>query len=174
MTVSPSIPATIETSRSRLFGGGLVVAAAAAGITWALLSFAVDTGSTSTRGASPSQAASASLVQQAQAYGRGLTEIGKLGAASASSYANRIAKLTRVQQAAAFGGPGAVLDALGLSAGEKQYVQGITSMSNEQQAAAFGGPGAVLDALGLSAREKQYVLGITSMSTEQQAAAFGR
>jgi hypothetical protein len=168
MTVSPSIPAPIETRRGRLFGGTLLVAAAVAALSWGLLSLTVDTGSTSTRGTSPS------LVQQAQAYGRGLTEIGKIAAASSSSYANRIAGLTRVQQAAAFGGPGAVLDALGLSAGEKQYVQGITSLSSMQQAAAFGGPGAVLDALGLSAGEKQYVQGITSMSTKQQAAAFGR
>ncbi len=136
MTVSPSIPAPIETRRGRLFGGALLVVAAVAGLTWGLLSLTVDTGSTSTRATSPS------LVQQAEAYGRGLTEIGKLGTASAgtseSSYVNAIARLSRVQQAAAFGGPGAVLDALGLSAGEKQYVQGITSMSTEQQAAAFG------------------------------------
>ena len=76
MTVSPSIPAPIETRRGRLFGGALLVAAAVAGLTWGLLSLTVDTGSTSTRATSPS------LVQQAQDYGRGLTEIGKLGTAS--------------------------------------------------------------------------------------------
>ena len=49
-----------------------------------------------------------------------------------------ITSMTPVQQAAAFGGPGGVLDALGLTAKEKRYVQGITSLTQVQQAAAFG------------------------------------
>lgn len=44
MTVSPSIPHTIEMRRSRLLGGVVAVAAAAAAITWALVTYAVNTG----------------------------------------------------------------------------------------------------------------------------------
>jgi hypothetical protein len=168
MTVSPSIPATVEIRRSRLLTLVAAVAVVASGSTWAIAAATDSTGSAAPHDTSPS------LVQQAQAYGRGLTEIGKIATAS-SSYANGIARLSRLQQAAAFGGPGAVLSVLyGLTPKEALYVRGITSMSSMQQAAAFGGPGAVLDALGLSAGEKQYVQGITSMSTKQQAAAFGR
>jgi hypothetical protein len=132
MTVSPSIPATVEIRRSRLLVLVAALVVVTAGITWAIAAATESTGSTT-------QGSTASLVQQAEAYGHGLTEIGKLGAASASSYANRIAKLTRVQQAAAFGGPGAVFSVLyGLTPQEAIYVRGITSMSTRQQAAAFG------------------------------------
>ena len=77
MTVSSSIPSTIEIRRSRLFGGALVVAAAAAGLTWALLAFAVDT--SSSPNVSKAAGTPAGVVQQAQQYGRGLSQIGKWG-----------------------------------------------------------------------------------------------
>ena len=41
-----------------------------------------------------------------------------------------ITSMAQCRQAAAFGGPECVLDALGLTAREKQYVQGITSMTH--------------------------------------------
>ena len=44
MTVSPSIPHTVEMRRSRLIGGVVAVAAVAAAITWALVTYAVNTG----------------------------------------------------------------------------------------------------------------------------------
>jgi hypothetical protein len=169
MTVSPSIPATVELRRSRLMVLVAAVAVVAAGSAWAITNAAENTSSPSA-----SSYTSAGLVAQAGQYGRGVTNIGVVGTSAGNDYANRIAKLTRLQQAAAFGGPGAVLDALGLTAKEKQYVQGVASMTPVQQAAAFGGPGGVLDALGLTAKEKRYVQGITSLTQVQQAAAFGR
>ena len=118
MTMSNSVPATIEIRRSRLLGLVAAVAAVAAGITAALFVFAVNTegsGQRNVPAASPSTPSA-----NEQAYVRG------------------IASLTPVQQAAAFGGPGAVLDALGLSTQDRQYVQGITSLTPAQQAVAFG------------------------------------
>jgi hypothetical protein len=93
MTVSPSIPDTIEIRRSRLFGGALVVAAAAAGLTWALLAFAFDTSSESSVprsniGSIPAGLATpAGIVRQAEQYGRGLSNVGMLGAPASTSSA---------------------------------------------------------------------------------------
>jgi hypothetical protein len=110
VTVSPSIAATVEVRRSRLFLGAVAVATIAAAITWALLTYATSTGSATS---APS-------------------------GASGTGNAGRIAMLTRVQQAAAFGGPGAMLSVLyGLSPQEAVYVRGVTSMTPEQLAAAF-------------------------------------
>jgi hypothetical protein len=133
MTVSPSIPATVELRRSRLLVLVAAVAVVAAAGSWAITDAAENTSSTSR-----SSSTSAGLVAQARQYGRGMTEIGTIATSARNGYAYRIAKLTRLQQAAAFGGQGAVLDALGLTAKEKRYVQGITSLTQVQQAAAFG------------------------------------
>jgi hypothetical protein len=152
MTVSNSIPATIQMRRSSLVGIIAAVAVLAAGITAVLLVFAVNTGSSEQRSV---QTTASSPSQSDQAYVKGITS------------------LTPAQQAAAFGGPGAMLDALGLSGQDTQYVQGVTSMTPVEQAAAFGTPGGVLNALELSARDKQYVKGITRLSPVQMAAAFG-
>ncbi|PWU20188.1 MAG: hypothetical protein C5B48_12815 [Candidatus Rokuibacteriota bacterium] len=153
MTVSNSIPATVQMRRSSLFGLVAAVAVVAAGITALLLVFAVNTSSSGQGSASPS---GSSPRQSDQAYVRGITS------------------MTHVEQAAAFGGPGARLGALGLSAQDEQYVKGITRLTPVQMAAAFGGPGAMLDALGLSKQDRQYVQGITALTRTQQAAAFGR
>jgi hypothetical protein len=146
MTASASVPNTVEIRRSRLFGGALVVAAAAASLTWALLVYAVGTSS-----ATPSVrvTTSPSLVRQAGAYGRGLTEVGTIGA------------------------PAGMHDLLGLSAKEKQYVRGITSLTRVQQAAAFGGHDGIIDAMGLAAKDAQYVKAILSLTPAQLAAGFG-
>ena len=48
MSVSASIPATLQIRRSRLLGLIAVVAALAAAVTWALTAFAFDTGGTGT------------------------------------------------------------------------------------------------------------------------------
>ena len=106
MTVSPSIPATVELRRSRLMVLVAAVAVVAAGSSWAITNAAESTSSPST-----SSSTSAGQVAQAEQYGRGVTNIGVVGTSAGSHYANRIAKLTGLQQAAAFGGPGAVLDA---------------------------------------------------------------
>jgi hypothetical protein len=159
MTVSPSIPATVEIRRSRLLTLVAAVAVLAAGSTWAIAAATDGTGSAAPHGTSPS------LVQQAQAYGRGLTEIGRIGTASGPS--------SSVQQAQAYGRG---LTEIGtIATASSSYANGIARLSRLQQAAAFGGPGAVLSVLyGLTPKEALYVRGITSMSTKQQAAAFGR
>ncbi len=160
MTVSPSIPATVEIKRSRLLMLVAAVAVVAAGSTWAIAAATDSTGSASPHGTSPS------LVQQAQAYGRGLTEIGRIGAASAPS--------SSVQQAQAYGRGLTEIGKIA-TASSSSYANGIARLSRLQQAAAFGGPGAILSVLyGLTPKEAMYVQGITSMSTKQQAAAFGR
>src|SRR5262249_55532214 len=131
MTVSPSIPATVEIRRSRLLLLVAAVAIAAAAISW---------GATSASESSSGSSAQSSLVTQLEQYGRGLSNTGVFRTpVASSSYATAIAKLSRIQQAAAFGGPGATLSVLyGLSPTEAQYVRGITSMTPAQQAAAFG------------------------------------
>jgi hypothetical protein len=53
-------------------------------------------------------------------------------------YVDGITSLTPLERAAAFGGPGAVLDALQLDPRSRRYVEGIMSLSNAEQAAAFG------------------------------------
>jgi hypothetical protein len=68
--------------------------------------------------------------------------------------------LTPVQQATVYGGPGAVLDALGFRPQEKQFVQGFVTLAKAQQAAAADNPGAVLDALGFDPASA-FVKGIT-------------
>jgi hypothetical protein len=145
MTVSPSIPATLEIRRSRLLALLATVAVAAGGITWAVAASAGSTASSS-----PS-----------------MTPAGR-------EYVQGITSLSRLEQAAAFGGPGAVLDALRLSEQEKRYVNGVTSMDLVEQAAAFGGPGAVLDALGLDPQDAAYVKAIESLTPAQVAAGYGR
>jgi hypothetical protein len=116
-TSSSTAPATIQLHKGSLYGLLAVVAALAAGITSLLLVFAVNTGSPGVRGARQA-APSHSMIDQ--------------------DYVKGVTSMTRIEQAAAFGGPGGVLDALGLSAADKQYVQGVTSMTQGQQAAAYG------------------------------------
>jgi hypothetical protein len=120
MSVSTPIPRTVELRRSRLIGLVAVVAVLAAGITWALLTFVVDSGSGSAQESATPAAVRSQLSPSEQRYVKG------------------ISALTRVQQAAAFGGPGGVLDALGLDPQDKRYVKGIASLTPAEQAAAFG------------------------------------
>ena len=93
MTVSPSIPATIEIRRSRLFGGALAVAAAAAAVTWGLLAFA--TSPATSPDAQLEQAVTRQIqLEQAQSYGRGLTEIGTIAThGSAAQDARKVPSL---------------------------------------------------------------------------------
>ena len=89
MTVSPSIPATIEIRRSRLFGGALAVAAAAAAVTWGLLAFA--TSPATSPDAQLEQAVTRQIqLDQAQSYGRGLTEIGTIATGTSDSHRNQL------------------------------------------------------------------------------------
>ena len=203
MTVSTHIPATIQMRRSRLFGLVAAVALVAAGITSALLIFAVDPDNGATRSSQPA-VSSPSLSDQS--YVKGITSLTPAQQAAAfggqravqeaagfKQFAKGISSTARAQQV------GAVLGALGLDAQDRQYVQGITSLTPAQQAVAFGGQravqnaagfeqfakgissmaraqqtAAVLDALGLDAQDRQYVLGVISLTPEQQAAAYGR
>jgi Protein of unknown function (DUF4242) len=157
MTVSPSIPATVEMRPSRFAGIVILAAAVAAAITWALSTYVMSTHS------DPVQASTRTPTSSELA----LVYSNALGAPAG----------TRVVQ------DDLALDytnALGAPAGTRvvhtgnSYVDGITSLDRVQQAAAFGGHGAVLDALGLSPRDRQYVQGITSLTRAEQAAAFGR
>lgn len=142
MTVSPSIPTTVQMRRSRLLGLVAVVAVAAAAVTWG--AFAATQGS----GASSSPAAQSPRVKQAEQYGRGLSGIGRFFTStrnpdlqltpSEKRYVHGITSLSRVQQAAAFGGHGGVIDALGLSPREAAYVKAIVSLTPAQVAAGFG------------------------------------
>jgi hypothetical protein len=148
VSVSVAIPATVQIKRHRLFGLMAAVAGVAAAITWAVLVYAFDTGrptAASTPAGAAASAPSAAqdarrgrLAKQADGYGRGLSEIGTIATGNVSSYASRIANLSRLEQASAFGGPGAELDALGLTKQDLRYVKGIVSMTTTQQAAAFG------------------------------------
>jgi hypothetical protein len=186
MSVSTSVPTTIEVKRSRLVGGAIAIAAVAAGLTWALLSFANDTGSGVAR-VDIERPVPVKITPSLddQVFLRSISHTAQMQQAAAvlhalglspkeAEYIQAMTSLSPVEQAAAFGGPGAVLDALGLSRRDKQFVMGITSMTLRQQAAGFGGPGAMLDFLGLSPQGKKYVMGITRLTKAQQAAAFGR
>jgi hypothetical protein len=142
MTVSPSIPATVEMRRSRLLGLVAVVAVAAAAVTWATFA-ATESSGTNARSATPP-----ALVAQAGQYGRGLSRIGSYFRSTGNSdlqltpaekrYVHGIASLSRVEQAAAFGAHGGVVDALGLSPREAAYVKAIVSLTPAQMTGAFG------------------------------------
>ena len=137
MTVSSSIPATVQIRRSSLLGGAVVVAAAAAAVTWVLLTFAWGTGSSTAGTAGGSQG---SVIQQVESYGRGLTNAGSAfrTPVQENSYVQGIASMSRVEQAAAFGGPGGVIDALGLDPQDARYVEEIMALTPAQLAAGFG------------------------------------
>jgi hypothetical protein len=64
MNVSASIPATVQIRRSRLLGLAVAIAVAAAAVTWAVLAFATDTGST----AAVVETASPTLSAEKQGY----------------------------------------------------------------------------------------------------------
>jgi hypothetical protein len=114
MTVSPSVPTTIEMRRSRLVGLISAVALVTAVITWVVLTFAVDLGTESGRSSVEPTTPTVSISQSQQRFLKG------------------IGSMAQAQQDAA------VLYALGLSPKERQYVLGITSLTRTQQAAAFG------------------------------------
>jgi hypothetical protein len=113
MTVSPSIPATIEMRPSRLAGLVMAAALAAAVTTGALLTFVVDLGAESAQRRVQPTTITPSFIAGAQHIAR----IGSMAQAQHNS---------------------AVLHALGLGPRETEYVHGITSLTPAQQAAAFG------------------------------------
>jgi Protein of unknown function (DUF4242) len=175
MIVSTSIPATIQIRRRRLLGLIVAVALVAAGITWALLTVAVDTGSGSVQTSAASVRSSLTPVQQATVYGGPGAVLDALGfGPQEKQFVQGFVALAKAQQAAASDNPGAMLDALGFDPQEKQFVQGMVSLAKAQQAAASDNPGAMLDALGFNPQEKQFVQGITTLAQAQQAAASGR
>jgi hypothetical protein len=143
MTVSSSIPATVQMRRSRLVGLLAIVAIVATAITWAAFA-ATESGS----GTVGNPAAASDIPNPAAQYGRGLSQVGSFFRTTASRD-------------------------LQLTPSEKRYVQGIASLSRVEQAAAFGGHGGVIDALGLSPREAAYVKAIVSLTPAQIAAGFG-
>jgi uncharacterized protein DUF4242 len=133
MSVSASVPATIHMRRSRLVGLLAAVAAVAAAITWAVQTFAVNTGSEI---AAKSQIPAA---EQSAAFNHFATGINKLAraqqkaaaeAAAFKQFANGVSKVARAQQNAA------ALHALGLDA---QSISGVRSVMNLTPADLAGG-----------------------------------
>lgn len=117
MTASTTIPTTVQLRRSRLVGLMAVSAALAACITWALLVFAVNTG---TEGSAPTSAAVVSSLSP-----------------EARQYVEGIMALTPAQLVAAYGTPRVdVLSSLGPQ--EREYVEGIMALTPAQLAAAYG------------------------------------
>jgi hypothetical protein len=121
MTVSPSIPATVQMRRSRLLGLLATVAVVAAAVTWA--AFAASEGSSRSGRPVGSETTSSVLAP--------LTP-------SEKRYVQGISSMSRVQQAAAFGGHGGVIDALGLDARDAAYVKAIVSLTPAQMTGGFG------------------------------------
>ena len=105
--------------RSRFLAVVVAVAVVAAVATWSIAA-AAGGGNSGQAIARPSVSAQSSLTPAESGYVKG------------------IVSLTPAVRAAAFGGPGALLDVMGLRPGEKSYVEGITSLTPAQQAAAFG------------------------------------
>ena len=149
MTVSTSVPATIQMRRSRLFGVIAAVAVAVGGITMALLIFAADMGTESAqKSAQPTASALSSL------------------SPTERQYVQTIVSMSPAQLRAAFGTGGAdSIDALGLSCASEKYVRAIVSMTPAQLRAAFGTSG--VD------ESQRFVRAITSMTPAQLKAAFG-
>ena len=110
MSVSTPVPHTVEIRRSSLLGLVAAAAAVAAAVTWAVVAFAVDTG-TKTADRGP--------VEQPAAF---------------KQFAEGISSLAEMQQAAA------VLYAAGVSPTDKRYIQALTSVAPVEQAAAFASP----------------------------------
>jgi hypothetical protein len=140
MTVSPSIPATVQMRRSRLVGLLAVVAVAAAAVTWAA--------SAATQSNGTGSSTQSALVNQAEQYGLGLSRAGSYFRSTGRSvpgltpsekrYVYGIAAMSRVEQAAAFGGHWGVIDALELDPRDAAYVKAIVSLTPAQLAAGFG------------------------------------
>jgi hypothetical protein len=121
MTVSPSIPATVQMRRSRLLGLLAMVAVVAAAVTWAAFAASESSrGSTAPVGAETTASVLKRLTPSEKPYVQGITS------------------LSRVQQAAAFGGHDGVIDALGLTPREAAYIKAIVSLTPAQLAAGFG------------------------------------
>jgi len=118
MTDSISLPATVEMRRSRLLAVVVAVAVVAAAVTWSI--------------------AAAAGSGSGQATLRPRVSVQSSLTPAENGYVKGIVSLTPVVRAAAFGGPGALLDAMRLTPAEKSYVEGITSLTPAQQAAAFG------------------------------------
>jgi hypothetical protein len=171
MTVSPSIPATIEIKRSRLLGIIVGVAAIAAAVTWALVTLVVGT-DTSSPQASTQTARSTSLtpVQLATVNGGSDAVLEALGfGPQEKQFVEGIVTLAKAQQAAAASDPELVLNSLRLDPTFKQFVRGISSLARAQQAAASEGRGTALDPT-----FKQFAEGISSLAKAQQEAASTR
>jgi hypothetical protein len=102
MTVSASIPPTIQMRRSRLLGLLAAIAAVAAAITWAVLAFAATTGTetaTATQSVPPAEQA------------------------AVKQFANGISRIAQAQQNAA------VLDALGLRPQSTRSVRSVMDLT---------------------------------------------
>jgi hypothetical protein len=166
MNATTTVPTTIQLSRGRLTGLMLAAAGLAAGITCAVLIFAVGNES-----AAPSRATSADVLASLERHQRQFVE--------------GIMALTPAELAAAYGaGRGDVLSTL--SPTERRFVEGISSMSPEQIAAGYGN-GTYLQGILSSTPEElaaafgnrfdarsAYVQGIMESTPEELAAAFGR
>ena len=153
MSVSPSIPATVQIKRGRLIGLVAAVAVLAAAVTWALSSFAFDSGSSTTASSDVQASAIGNPLPPASLHFRVVAGPGSATAAAQDAqYVRGITAMTPVEQAAAFGGHGGVLDALGLAPRDEQYVKGIMQLTPAELQAAFGtglAPSAVVGSAGI-------------------------
>jgi len=147
MSASVSIPQNVQIKRNRLLGLIAGVAAAAAAVMWAVLAFGIDTRGGQVQANVPAQPAVVSSPIPMTGYLDGITShpsvVGQPNGVSFLSpserrYVDGVSSLTPVERAAAFGGPGTVLDALQLDPKSRRYVEAITALSNAEKAAAFG------------------------------------
>ena len=137
MTMSTPVPVTIEVRRSRLLGLIALVAVVAAVITWALLTYAVDTGVGATQRSVKPTASAASLDQSFPQFAKSISTMAAAQQAAAVAnaaepgfrqFVKGISTMAAAQQAAAM--------ANAADPEFKQFIKGITAMAAAQQAAA--------------------------------------
>jgi hypothetical protein len=118
MSLTTTVPTTIEITRRRLWGLIVAIAAAAAVVTWALIAALDPRSDTSSPTARTRDEVLASLSPAARAYVEG------------------IEALSPLQLAAGFGTD--PVAALGLTPETRQRVEAIAALSPEELAAAYG------------------------------------
>jgi hypothetical protein len=148
MSVSATIPPTVQIRRGRFIGLVCGVAAVAAAVTWAVYALGVDNGSGQAQASTPAQPAVVSSPIPMTGYLDGIT-----------SHPSVVRQPSVVSS---------------LNPTERRYIEGITSLTPLERAAAFGRPGGVLDVLKLDPASRRYVEGVMSLSNAERAAAFGR
>jgi hypothetical protein len=177
MSVSTSVPTTVEMRRSRLLGLLGVVAALAAGITALVLIFTLGTGASTATAQSSRSASERQFVKAistlAEAQQRAATQAA-FDRPGFGQFARSISSLARTQQAAALrlrlgleGGPRPALATRGMDPGFERFARGISSLAEAQHTAS------AIDSLGLSSKDAEYIWKIAS-SPQEQTTTVGR